>query len=213
VPLNRQCTAVVLQATKVSLHRLQCLNHQARWIATYGRLVKHLTLSGGSGYDNADEAVICITVRPLVQLQGLTLAVTRPLQYPAAVLRQLDASHLTSLSTPVAGQDGSAALAAAVARLRSLRSLTLSAPSRSLSQLPVQGYSAALAALTSLTELSLQSVDSADLLQRLPGSVVRLQLSGAVSSSTAAVQQLVGMQQLQQLELKHVGCNAAALIA
>jgi hypothetical protein len=204
---------VALQAAKAGLTTLQRLNHQARWIVKNGRLVKQLTLSGGSGLRGADEAVMCIAVQPPVRLQALTLAVTRPLKYPAAVLRQLDTSHLTSLSAPVGGRDGHAAMAAALSQLQSLRSLVLSAPAEpDAAPLPIQSYASAWSALTRLTELSLRTANLAQLLQHLPGGVVKLQLVGG-SDRPATMQLLAGMQQLQQLELRKVRCSQQELMA
>jgi hypothetical protein len=210
---NKQGREAALHAAKAGLQRLKRLNHQARWIAKNGRLIKHLTLSGGSGLDSANEAVMSIAVRPPVQLQALTLAVTRPLQHPAALLRQVDGSHLTMLSAPAVGEDGSTAMAAAVARLHSLRSLVLSAPIGQLSNMPVRSYAAALTALTKLTELSLNLANPIELVHCLPSSVAKLQLGGTPTASPAVMQQLAELQQLQQLELKTVTCDAAALEA
>jgi hypothetical protein len=210
---SRDAPEAALQAAKAGIKALQRINHQARWMVKHGRLVKQLTLSGGPGLKGADEAVMCMAAQPPVQLQALTLAVTRPLQYPAAVLRQLDASHLTSLSAPVMGQDGRAAMPAAIAQLHSLRSLALSAPTGSQSQqLPVKRYARALSDLTRLTELSLRTANLTQLLQHLPSSVVKLQLVGG-SDSSATMQLLAGMQQLQQLELKGVKCSQEELLA
>jgi hypothetical protein len=88
------------------LQYLQRLSHQAQWLTRYGRLAKQLSIYRTTatskdlshGLNGADEAVMCLAVKPPLQLQMLQLAPIGPLRNPAAVLQQVDAAYLTKLT-------------------------------------------------------------------------------------------------------------------
>jgi hypothetical protein len=89
-------------APSADLQLLQRLSFQAKWLSKYGRLVQSMELSAGTQLLGADEALMCVAVRPPVQLQRLNIDQLHPAANPAAMLQRLDASHLTHLTVNIA---------------------------------------------------------------------------------------------------------------
>jgi hypothetical protein len=194
------------------LQLLQHFSFQVKWLRKYGRLVQYMALSASTRLHGADEALMCVAVRPPVQLQGLSLGAIASLANPAAVLQQLDASHLTQLTVSIADAHAAALLQSALPQLQSLRSLRVHIhDSFAIRHAPKDACLGALAPLTQLTELSLAmpSAGSAGLLVHLPSSLVSITLftEAAADDDVRAIAQA---RQLQQLELNGVQGVAAA---
>jgi hypothetical protein len=217
--VDADASSAAARGITTPLQFLQKLSHQAKWLAKHGRLVKLLSVNKSrdaandlsSDLGGADEAVMSLAVRPPVQLQNLDLNAAAPLRKPAALLTQLDGSHLTQLQVSIPGGYGAACLPAALQQLTGLSCLVVTALSArdDLAQPRVgQAYAAAMPSLTNLTELRWCGYVPPGVLQQLPHSVVRLQLQ----SEQSAIQHLAGLHQLQQLKLVvHGTCDATAL--
>uniref|UniRef100_A0A383W8H4 Uncharacterized protein n=1 Tax=Tetradesmus obliquus TaxID=3088 RepID=A0A383W8H4_TETOB len=224
VAIDGDANTAVAHGVGSPLQYLRRLSHQAQWLARHGGLVKQLSINKcttiphrdlSRDLDGADEAVVCLAVRPPVQLQELQLGQTHgSLLNPAAVLQQLDASHLTQLSVsiPVANY-GAALMPAALQQLTALRCLRVFAGHHAPCPLQqpqiLQAYLEALPRLTRLTELSWRGSISADLLKQLPARVLKVRL--AMPTGKLEVQHLADKQQLQQLHLGFTGCDTTAL--
>lgn len=183
----------------------------------------------------ADEALMCMAVRPPVQLLQLKLDVTMP----GAVLELLDARHLTNLHVCVRGKIAAALLVRAFGTLRGLKELVLHAQGSGFCQ---DALARGVGSLTSVTKVAYwgRAPTSASVLQRLPVSTVTLHLvdstiSQALSHLTqlrhltyswldaghdvadslggeSLVTSLSGLASLQQLHLEY-GIHTEAVVA
>jgi hypothetical protein len=166
------------------LQLLQRLSFQVKWLSKFGRLVLSMALSANPRLHAADEALMCVGVRPPVQMQQLSLGGLYPLANPSAVLQQLDASHITEMTVGIRAAHAAARFKSALAQLQSLRSLKvhsmpLKVGSTVFWDVPKDACLGALAPLTQLAELSLTELHAAGtlgLLVHLPSSLVSIKL-------------------------------------
>jgi hypothetical protein len=197
--------AASLSSTAAALTRV---DHQAAWLAEYGALVGEVQLWLNSSLRCADAAALQAALRPPLQLRHLRLSATRP----AALLKQLEPSNLTSLVIELTPADVRSAvsqlLGTALGRLTSLRQLSITGDESQ----PHGSMAAALAGMTQLTQLLLQPLLSAAALAQLPGQLVELHLSGPDCDATELTSHVGALLHLQTLKLTYGASAAPALL-